>query len=214
VATPPPIRILLVDDHPLLMDGVRTWLETYEAIEVVGQASSAEEALVRIDGLAPNLILVDIGLPDMDGLEFTRRVTETYPDIKVVVLTVYDNSEYVRRALQVGAWGYLLKSAPSEELAAAIEAIRQGRKCFSQAVQEQIIGGFVTEEKRVSTSALTPRQSQIVAEVARGKTSKHIAAELGLGYRTVERHRYAGMKRLGLHSVAEVTQYALARGLI
>ena len=134
--TPAPTRILLVDDHPLLMDGVRAWLETYDAIEVVGQTGSAEEALGQIPSLAPNLILVDIGLPDMNGPEFTRRVRESYPDIKVVVLTVYDNSEYVRQALRLGAWGYLLKSAPSGELAAAIDAILQGRKYFSQAVHD------------------------------------------------------------------------------
>lgn len=207
-------RILLVDDHPLLLDGIKAWLETLGNLEIIGQVGSGEEAMEKVDQLDPDMVLVDISLPGVNGLEFARLLKEEKAGVKVVFLTVHNNREYVREALRLGACGYLLKNAPSDELAEAIKMVLQGRRYFSQEIHSQIIEGFITEEENPGPARLTPRQRQVLIQVTSGKTNKEIALHLNISHRTVETHRQAIKKRLDIHSEAELTKYALAQGLI
>lgn len=212
------LKLLLVDDHPLVRAGIRAALEREEGITVVGEASDGAEALALARQLRPDLVLMDIRMPRINGVEATRAMTQENPSLKVVMLSVHENKEYVMEALQSGAQGYLLKDSAPKDLVCAIEAVRIGRDFFSPEVSRMLASEFVrvTRKPPVPRSAglLSHREETVLALIARGKTNKDVAAELGIGLRTVETYRERMLRKLGLKNTADLTRHAISRGII
>jgi DNA-binding NarL/FixJ family response regulator len=195
-----PIRLFLVDDHPLVRDGLHARLDPLPGIEIVGEAGSAAEALEAIERLQPQLVLADVGMKDMNGIELAARLQALAPAVRVVMLSMYDNPEYVQQALAAGARGYVLKDAPAAEIVAAIEA---GGTFLSPAVSQRLF------RNQAPRPLLTPRESEILSALGRGESSKQIARNLGLSVRTVEAHRQSIKRRLGIEGQAELIKYAV-----
>jgi DNA-binding NarL/FixJ family response regulator len=191
-----PIRLLLVDDHPLVRDGLRARLEAVPGFEVVGEAGNAAEARERMAALQPSLVLMDVGMKDVNGIELTALLLEAHPSLQVLMLSMYDNPEYVHRAMQSGARGYVLKDSPATEIIAAIEAVAGGGTFLSPAVTKRL---FRNQEAR---PVLSPRESEILSALARGLSSKHIAREMDVSVRTVETHRQSIKRKLNLDGQA------------
>ena len=200
---PAPLRVLLVDDHPLVRDGLRARLEAVPGFEVVGEAGDAVEAQARVDALRPRLVLMDVGMKDVNGIELTAALLERQPRLLVLMLSMYDNPEYVQRAMQAGARGYVLKDAPASEIIAAIEAVAGGGTFLSPAVSKRL---FRNQAPRPLLSA---RESEILSALARGLSSKQIAREINVSVRTVEAHRQNIKRKLDLAGQAELIKYAV-----
>ncbi|GAB3370159.1 response regulator transcription factor [Azotobacter armeniacus] len=198
-----PIRIALVDDHALVRDGIRALLSVMPQIEVVGEAESGAEALKLLGRVQTDLLLVDIGLKDTNGLELTQTLCRQYPDIKVLILSMYDNNEYVRSSIRAGARGYVLKDASSREIIAAIEAIAAGGSFYSSEIARKLA------DRSLEQAYLTPRESQILQMLARGLDSKAMARELDISVRTVETHRLSIRRKLNIEGSAALIKYAL-----
>lgn len=198
-----PIRVLLVDDHPLVRDGLRARLSLAEGLETVGEAGNAAEAMARLAETRPDLVLMDVGMKDVNGIELTRRLLERAPALRVLMLSMYDNPEYVQRALQAGACGYVLKDAPAAEILAAIDAVAAGGTFLSPGVSRRL---FRNQAPRPLLSA---RESEILSALARGASSKQIALDLGLSVRTVETHRQNIKRKLEIDGQAELIKYAV-----
>ena len=197
------IRLFLVDDHPLVRDGLRARLGPLPGLEIVGEAGSAAEALAGIADTRPDLVLADVGLKGMSGIELASLLQDRQPDVRVLMLSMYDNPEYVQQALQAGARGYVLKDAPAAEIVAAIEAVSAGGTFLSSAVSQRL---FANQQPR---PLLTPRESEILSALGRGDSSKQIARDLGLSVRTVEAHRQSIKRRLGLEGQSALIKYAV-----
>lgn len=198
-------KILLVDDHPLVREGLRARLSGVAGIEVVGEAGDAAQAFEQVDRLSPSLVLMDVGMKQTNGIELTARLRERHPGLQVLMLSMYDNPEYVHRALAAGARGYVLKEAPSEEIVAAIIAVTAG---------EVFLGtGLAGRPSRASETRplLSQRESEILRCLALGQASKLIAASLGMSVRTVETHRQNIRRKLKLGGQAELIKYAVER---
>ncbi|MEO3714343.1 response regulator transcription factor [Roseateles flavus] len=204
-----PLRILLVDDHPLVREGLRSRLQTEPGYEVVAEAGSADEALIALRQAAPDLALLDVGLRQGSGIELARALLAQTPALRVLMFSMYDNPEYVQRALEAGASGYVLKDASVEALLAAIEAVRAGGTYLSPGLTRRMF------RAQAPKPVLSPRESEILSALARGETSKDIARRLDLSVRTVETHRQNIKRKLALDTPAELLRYALehARGL-
>ena len=202
-----PIRLFLVDDHPLVRDGLRARLGAMPNLEIVGEAVSGAEALVLLDTLRCDLMLVDVGMKDMNGIDLAalvlQRDHQQQPAPHIVMLSMYDNPEYVQKALQGGARGYVLKDAPAAEIVAAIEAVAAGGTFLSPAVSKKLF------RNQAPRPLLTPRESEILTALGRGESSKQIARDLGLSVRTVEAHRQSIKRRLGIEGQAELIKYAV-----
>ncbi|MFB8831122.1 response regulator [Azotobacter sp. CWF10] len=199
-----PIRIVLVDDHALVREGIRALLAVMPRIEVVGEAESAVEALELLGRVPADLLLLDIGLKDTNGLELTRTLGRQYPDLKVLILSMYDNIEYVRTAIRAGACGYVLKDASSREIVAAIEAIAAGGSFYSSEIARKLA------EQSAEPHNLTPRECQILRMLALGLDSKAMARELDISVRTVETHRLSIRRKLNIDGSAALIKYALS----
>lgn len=204
------ITVLIVDDHPLVMDGIRSCLETYDHIEVIGVATNGREALKQAEQLGPEIVLMDINMPDLNGLDATELFTERFPNIKLLILSMHDNREYIASALQLGARGYVLKDVPSREIVTAIEAVHRGGTYFSSGVSKILLSHGEIEPN----SPLTTREQTILLMLSEGKTNKHVAKELNISVRTVETHRRNIKKKLNIGSTAGLTRYAIQHGLI
>ncbi|RDI22027.1 LuxR family two component transcriptional regulator [Pseudacidovorax intermedius] len=198
-----PVRLFLVDDHPLVRDGLRARLEALPGLRIVGEAGSAAEALAQVDAARPDLMLVDVGMKDMNGIELAALLLARPAPPHVVMLSMYDNPEYVQRALQAGAQGYVLKDAPASEIVAAIEAVAAGGTFLSPAVSKKLF------RNQAPRPLLTPRESEILSAIGRGESSKQIARDLGLSVRTVDAHRQSIKRRLGIEGQAELIRYAV-----
>lgn len=197
------IRLLLVDDHPLVRDGLRARLSLVEGLDVVGEAGCAAEAKELVALLRPGIVLMDIGMRDMNGIELTAQLLCEQPELRVLMLSMYDNAEYVQRSLQAGARGYVLKSAPSSEIVSAIRTVAEGGTFLGPLVSKKL---FHTQAPRPVLSA---RESQILSALAKGCSSKQIARELGLSVRTVDAHRHNIKRKLELDGQAELIKYAV-----
>lgn len=218
-----PIRVLLVDDHTLFRAGIRMLLENISGVKVVAEASTGREALHLTKTTHPDVVLMDITMKDLSGLEATAYIVQEDPRVRVLILSMHDNEQYVTQALRSGASGYLLKDAATTELEEAIEAVARGDTYLSPAVAKHVIAdyrrrgrGKVGErEKETDPSAsLTSRQREILQLIAEGYTTKEIAARLHLSENTVETHRRQVLKRLAVRGAAGLVRYAIRLGLV
>jgi DNA-binding NarL/FixJ family response regulator len=210
------LRVVLADDHTLVRAGIRKLLESMSDLEVVGEADDGLALLVLAEQLRPDLVLMDIAMPKLNGLDATIRLVEASPESRVLILSMHQNEEYVRLALRHGAVGYLLKDAATLELDLAIEAIRRGETYLSPAVTKGVLTDYVQRLRGDDppTGQLTPRQREIVQLVAEGLSTKEIARRLDLSVKTVDTHRSQVMKQLDIHEIAGLVRYALRTGLI
>ncbi|BAL24405.1 response regulator transcription factor [Azoarcus sp. KH32C] len=202
------IRLFLVDDHQLVRDGLRARLGDIEEFEIVGEAASGKEALAAVESLRPDLALVDVGLPDMTGIELTSALGERCPVLRVLILSMYDSQGYVMSAMRAGARGYVLKDAPSSEIIAAIRAVAAGGAYFSSALTAALA------TPQAEDNALTEREREVLILVAQGDSNKRIAQKLDVSVRTVETHRLNLRRKLGIETAAGLAAYALKRGWI
>ena len=209
------IRVLVADDHPVVRKGVQICLAKQEKIKVVGEAVDGDEALRKARELSPDVVLMDISMPGMNGLAVTEVLRKESPGMKVLVLSVHGNKDYIFRVIHAGAHGYVSKEAPPEELVRAITTVHDGEPFFSEEIARAALTEFVSSGgKKEPFSQLTPREREVLVAIADGQSNKEIADTLGIGVRTIETHRERIMRRLNIHSVAGLTKYAIANGLI
>jgi two-component system response regulator NreC len=212
------ILVLIVDDHTILRAGLRMLLNAHPDIEVVGEASDGNQAVVSAQRLQPDVILMDIAMPECNGIEATRQIKRLMPETRVLVLTMHENEEYLFQVLRAGASGYILKEAADTELVTAIRVVYSGRFYLSPSAQSIMVGDYLqrvrTGEERDSYGALTEREREILKLVAEGYTNNQIAERLTISPKTVDTHRTHIMDKLNLHSRAELVKYAIRRGLL
>ena len=207
------IRILLADDHSVVRHGFRRILDAQEDMEVVGEVSNGREAVEQAAALQPDLIIMDVTMPELNGIEATRRIAEIVPRARVLALSMHRDPVYVREILRAGARGYLLKDSSEVDLVSAIRAVAQGEGYLSPAVSEAVLSDY---RKHVTNpiDLLTSREREVLQLVAEGKTNKEIATGLNLSVYTIEAHRGKIMEKLNLHSVSEMVRFAIRNGLI
>jgi DNA-binding NarL/FixJ family response regulator len=209
------IRVLIADDHTLVRAGIKSLLEKLPGILVVAEASNGREVLRLAAEHQPQIVLMDIAMPELNGLEATRQLTELHPSVRVVVLSIYSDEEHVYQALRAGASGFLLKGASIEELELAIRSAARNEIFLSPKVSQPVIDEYV---RRTNASHprdnLSARQRQVLQLIAEGKTTKQVALELGISVKTVESHRAQLMDRLNIHDVAGLVRYAIKTGLV
>jgi DNA-binding NarL/FixJ family response regulator len=210
------IRVLLADDHVLVRAGIRALIEKIPNVEVVGEAGTGREALELVKSKLPNLVLMDIAMAELGGLEALTRVTKDFPSVKVIILSAHANEEYVIRALRSGAAGYMLKDAATAELQIAIDSVAQDKTYLSPSISRTVIHSYL---ERVGgqlspLEQLTPRQREILQLLAEGRNTKEIASDLDISVKTVESHRLQLMERLNIHDVPGLVRYAVRSGLV
>src|ERR1700680_3308041 len=208
------LRILVADDHELVRRGILGLLRTQRGGTVVGEAMNGREAVEKANRLKPDVAILDISMPDLDGLQATRQIREAVPTTEVVVLTMHESDQMVRRVLDAGALGYVLKSDLATQLVKAVKDVSAGKQFLTPRVSDIVLKGFLKTGNQVDTTghsqALpTPREVEIIGLLAEGKANKEIAAKLGITIRTVETHRAKIMHKLGLHSLTELIHYAI-----
>ncbi len=212
------IRVLLADDHAILRAGLRMMLNAQRDIEVIGEASDGRQAISEAQRLLPDVILMDISMPECNGIEATRQVKRLLPETRVLVLRMHAHEEYLFQMLRAGAAGYILKEAADTELITAIRVVSAGRFYLSPSAQSMMVGDYLQRvrsgEERDSYSALTEREREILKLVAEGHTNNQIAERLFISPKTVDTHRTHIMDKLNLHSRAELVKYAMRRGLL
>jgi DNA-binding NarL/FixJ family response regulator len=210
------IRIALVDDHALLRAGIRALLEKLPGIEVVGEANNGREALELIKKKGPNVILLDISMTELGGLEALPRIVKDFPAVKVLILSAFANEEFVLRALRSGAAGYMLKDAAAEELELAIKAVANDKTYLGPSISRTVVETYLqrTTGEQGLTEQLTARQREILQLIAEGKNTKGIASTLDISAKTVDAHRLQLMARLDIHDVPGLVRYAIRSGLV
>jgi DNA-binding NarL/FixJ family response regulator len=211
-----PIRVLLADNHRLVRAGLRALLESLEAVQVVAEADDGREALRLIAMYQPDVVLMDVAMPEMNGLEATSRAVKEFPDVRVIILSMHANEEYVLQALQLGAMGYVLKDSGVSELELALRSVCKGEAYLSPTVSKHVVSDYVRRVGRTSNplTQLTPRQREILQLLAEGRSMKEIAQLLVISIKTVETHRAQLMERLDIHDVAGLIRYAMRMGLV
>jgi DNA-binding NarL/FixJ family response regulator len=217
------LRILIADDHEVARRGIRAMLESHPSWEVCGEAKDGREAVELASKEKPDLILLDIGMPNLNGLEAARQILAVSPDIAILILTMHDSDQVVREVLRAGARGFLLKSDAGRDLVAAVEALQLQRTFFTTRVSQMVLDGFLDRDNRLDGTernqedfddVLTGREREVIQLLAEGKTSKEVAVTLNLSVKTAETHRTNLMRKLGLHSVADLTRYAVRNGIV
>jgi two-component system response regulator NreC len=211
-------RVLLADDHRLMRSGLRLVIERHPEFTVVGEADDGRQAVAMTESLQPDVVVMDIGMPNLNGIEAARQITEKHAGVAIVMLSMHSDEGYVLRALKAGARAYLLKDSAEEDLTRAIEAVRDGKSFFSPAVSRVLLQDYMRKLQRVgaedSYDLLSPREREILQLVAEGKSSKEIATMLNLSTYTVETHRSNIMQKLKLKGIPELILYAVRKGLI
>lgn len=211
-------RVLLADDHRLMRTGLRLVIEQHPGFTVVGEADDGRQAVALTESLKPDVIVMDIGMPNLNGIDAAHQITEEYPDMAVIMLSMHSDESYVLRALRAGARAYLLKDSAEEDLTQAIKAVRDGKSFFSPAVSRVLLEDYMRKLQRAgvedSYDLLSAREREILQLVAEGKSSKEIASLLNLSTYTVETHRSNIMQKLNLKGIPELILYAVRKGLI
>jgi DNA-binding NarL/FixJ family response regulator len=220
------LRILIADDHEVARQGIRALLEAHPGWEVCAEAKDGREAVELAATVNPALILLDIGMPNLNGLEAARQILASSPEVPILILTMLDTDQVVREVLRAGARGFLLKSDAGRDLVAAVEALQLRRTFFTTRVSQMVLDGFLDRESPDSheegsekkqdgaATVLTGREREVIQLLAEGKTSKEVAVALHLSVKTAETHRTNLMRKLGLHSVADLTLYAVRNGIV
>jgi len=215
IVTKQKIRVLVADDHPVVRRGLQSCLARETRLKIVGEAADGDEALRKTQELAPDVVLMDVNMPRMDGLAVTEVLRREAPSVKVLVLSMHNNQDFIFRIIQAGAHGYVSKEAPPEELLRAIESVFAGEPFFSPEIAKAALNQMVSSGgKKEPFAQLTTREREVLALIAEGQSNKEIANRLGIGVRTIETHRERIMRRLGIHSVAGLTKFAISNGLI
>jgi DNA-binding NarL/FixJ family response regulator len=213
------IRVLLADDHTLVREGLRALLKAEPDIAVVGEAETGRQALELARNLQPNVVVMDISMPELNGLEATRQITRETPGVRVLILSSYDNDEYVHQLTEAGAAGYLLKYTAAADLVKAVHEVRRGNAAFSPAISRRLLqhcrDAFLHgSQTHKDGQSLTPREAEVLQLIAEGRPNKQIAGELCISIKTVEKHRQQLMNKLNIHDIAGLTRYAIAKGVI
>lgn len=218
-----PIRVLLAEDHTLVRAGIRALLQEFGWIKVIAETGEGNDALRLVKKEHPDIVLMDIAMPGLNGIEATARIKREYPDTKVIILSMHANEEYVLQALRDGASGYLLKDAGPVELELAIKSVIQGDTYLSPPISKQVIADYIarfekktnrSEANRGAFEILTSRQREILQLIAEGHTTKDISQKLNLSINTVETHRSQLMERIGIHDLAGLVRYAIREGIV
>lgn len=211
-----PTRILIADDHDIVRQGICAIIARHHGLEVCGEAADGREAIAKARDLKPDIIVIDIAMPMLNGLAATKQITQEFPGIKVLVLSMYDSEQVVHDVLEAGAFGYLLKSDAARDLIAALDALQHDRPFFTNKVSEMVLelflrrpAGFEGKER-----VLTSREREVIQLVAEGKTTKQIAESLGLSAKTADKHRANLMRKLKVHSVSELVLYAIRNNIV
>jgi len=209
------IKILVVDDHAMMRDGIRALVSLYDDIEILGEASEGKEAIEKVQELAPDVVLMDIAMPGMDGLEATRRIRKKNPAVKVIIITQHDNREYILSCIKAGAAGFVPKRALGSELLAAIRAVSKGDSFLYPSAASALIKDYLQQAKGEDPyDHLTDREREILKLIAEGRTSREIAEVLFISLKTVQGHRTKIMEKLDIHKQSELIKYALRKGLV
>jgi DNA-binding NarL/FixJ family response regulator len=210
------IKVLLADDHQLVREGLRTTLGQYPFLKIVGTAKDGADALHKVKDLAPGVVLMDINMPRMNGLEATVKIRQAFPQTKVLIVTVHDSRQYVSTILRSGASGYVTKDISPDELARGIRAVFEGQSFLSPSITRHVLDDYLHAEATPAAQAgnVTERERQILRQLTRGKTNKEIARLLGLSARSVETFRFRLMKKVGVRNAAELTKFALEHALV
>lgn len=204
------IKIILADDHPLVLEGMRSCLETFEHIEILATATNGNDALTLAENLKPDLVVLDINMPNLNGLDATEIFQERLPHVKLLILSMHDNNEYVSTALNYGARGYVLKDVSTREVVTAIETVHRGERYFSSGIADQFSSG---QPDDTGARSLTTREQTILLLLADGKSNKDVARKLDISVSTVETHRKNLKRKLGISSTAGLTRYVIENGL-
>jgi len=216
------LRILIADDHELARRGIRALLESHAGWQVCGEARDGRETVELAASTRPHVVLLDIGMPNLNGLEATRQILAASPSVAILILTMHDSDNVVREVLRAGARGYLLKSDAGRDLVTAVEALQLQRTFFTTRVSQMVLEGFLDRHKKDTAAeeednfnnVLTSREREVIQLLAEGRTSKEVAVTLNLSVKTAETHRTNLMRKLGLHSVADLTRYAVRNGIV
>ncbi|MEM9968513.1 MAG: response regulator transcription factor [Pseudomonadota bacterium] len=204
-----PARVVIVDDHPMVAEGIQSILESYEDITVVGTLTNGKEVIRQLHLLDPDVVLMDLNMPEMGGLTATERALEKRPGTRIVILSMHDNPEYIASALNHGAVGYLLKDVPTDEIKRAIDVVMRGERYLCTGAQ-----GSIAPKLDMAREALTEREQMILLQLASGKSNKEVAYKLDISVRTVETHRKNIKRKLGISSTAGLTRYAMEHGVL
>lgn len=211
------IRILLADDHPVVRKGILSVLSSLKHLEILGEAADGQEAVAKVKELSPDLVLMDVEMPRMSGLEATKLIRKDFPKTKVLILSIHSSKQNVLQIIQSGAQGYVLKDASLAELVRAIESVHKGEAFFSPNISQIVLSQFLVEsgadEQESASKKLSAREREVLAMIAEGQSNKEMAGKLGVGVRTIETHRERVMDKLGIHSIAGLTKYAIAHGI-
>ncbi len=214
------VRILVADDHEMVRRGLRSVIESQEGWEVSGEATDGREAVQKVKQFKPDVVILDISMPGLNGLEATRQIMKVHPSAKVLILTVHESDQLAREVLDAGARGYLLKSDAGQDLVTAIEALRRNKTFFTANVAQMILDGYLavgsdsSGEIRPTRDRLTPRQKEIVQLLAEGKSSKEVAVALSMSVKTAETHRANIMRRLDIHCLSDLVRYAIRNNIV
>ncbi|HKB88015.1 MAG TPA: response regulator transcription factor [Ignavibacteriaceae bacterium] len=217
-----PIKVILADDHKLVRAGIKFLLEDSHEVNVIGEASNGREAIELTGKLKPDMVFLDIAMPELNGLEAAERIKKEYPAVEIIILSMYVDEEYVIQALNAGASGYLLKDSAPDELRIALDTVVQGKVYISPAIPREMIDEYTERLKRAATpeeaaaerEKLTSRQKEVLQLIAEGNSTKEIAAKLFLSIKTVETHRAHIMKKLGINDIPGLVKYAIRKGMI
>jgi two-component system response regulator NreC len=211
------IRLLLVDDHAIVRSGLRMLFQAEKNIEIVGEAATGEEALAAVQELQPDVVVMDVAMPGMSGIEATRRIKQANPDVAVLALTMYEDEQYFFQMLEAGASGYIPKRAAPDDLVSAVRVVGQGNVFLYPSLAKLLVNDFRQREASGEvdeTPKLTPRERDVLALIAEGYTNREIAERLVISVKTVDRHRENIMNKLDLHNRVALVKYAIAKGLI
>ncbi len=212
-----PIRVLLSDDHRILREGIRALIEDQEDMQVVGESEDGLETVKKVAKLQPDVVVMDIAMPLLNGLEATRQIRRDFPQVKVLILTMHDNEEYIRQVLAAGALGYVLKDAAARDLLGAIRTVNQGEAVLSPAITRLVIEDYLRWgdiRPEDTTDGLTAREREVLQLIAEGYTNKEIAGIMSLSVKTVQSHRTNLMNKLDLHDRGELIKYAIQKKII
>lgn len=210
------IRVLLADDHDLVRSGIRLILQNFAGVEVVGETRDGYKALELIEALSPDVALLDIAMPELNGIEATTRIKERFPRTRTIILSMHASEEYVAQAFRAGASGYVVKDAATLELEFALRAVARGETYLSPRVSGAVVEKYLRSADLAAgpLDAITPRQREILQLIAEGQSTKQMAARLGVSIKTVETHRATLMERLGIHDIAGLVRFAVRNGLV